>query len=386
MKIRWVRMRYRSSVVVHSVVLVLLFFAGFAFSSAPWTAEQKVSFASEAPPWSWPKPYLFASRCERVWFPGFQGSVRSQKMPGPFRAAGAAELRFLEFNMHNLFERDFANLDGRSRAERLKSEEMRSGLARVIKKSDPDVMTWVEVENARAAQLFNEKYLQNKYEVFLFEGNDSRGIDVALLVKKDLPFEVEYRSLRDLKTPSDQGEIPVFSRDLSVAVFRRLDTQSRREAFILMSTHFKSQRGDNGSFDQRLLQSEASAQATQLLKQEFGADVPIILTGDFNNHLPVAKEFQPLWQAGYRDAFDLANIPVGSDQRVTHFFFPFEGAPRFNQLDGFLLSGKGMDVKGARVIPHLDKEGRFLPPPRNFQDRETRPSDHQAVEMTIQFQ
>ncbi|MBX3040865.1 MAG: hypothetical protein KF789_09190 [Bdellovibrionaceae bacterium] len=321
------------------------------------------------------------------------GPSSRRAIPGPYRKSSTKKLKFLEFNMLNLFERDFSLTDKKfNKGTDVKTEAQREALARIIRKSDPDIMTWVEVENYRAAELFSDRYLDKKYQVFLIEGNDQRGIDVAVLVKKDLPFEVEYRSLKDLTEIKDapvhpqQGENKVFSRDLPMAIFRRLEDGVPREEFILLSTHYKSQRGDQGSFPKRLQQAEATELAVRYLRQEFGEELPILLTGDFNNNVPTSPEFAPIWRAGFKDSFDLSPNPIPKDRRGTHYYFPMKGPAEFNQLDGFLISGQGKyRVESALILPHLDEKGLALPHPRNYGERQARASDHLAVEVVVEF-
>ncbi|HRO68664.1 MAG TPA: hypothetical protein PL182_13915, partial [Pseudobdellovibrionaceae bacterium] len=287
-------------------------------SLAPSSPQGSLEFASKGGgAWNWSgSKFSQGARCERVFLGPFMGPASRRAIPGPYRKESTRKLKFLEFNMLNLFERDFSLTDQKfNKGTDVKTEAQREGLARIIRKSDPDIMTWVEVENFRAAELFSDRYLDKRYQVFLMEGNDPRGIDVAVLVKKDLPFEVEYRSLKDLAEVNSfsnhhEPEVKVFSRDLPMAIFRRLDGGMKKEEFILLSTHYKSQRGNQGSFPKRLLQAEATESAVQHLRREFGDDLPIILTGDFNNDVPSSPEFAPLWRAGFKDSFDLSKNPI----------------------------------------------------------------------------
>lgn len=386
---------FRSYVASVALIAVFAFLGAGVHSFAPPVPGGSVELASEGGgAWNWSgSKFSQGARCERVFLGPFMGPTSRRTIPGPYRKSPTRKLKFLEFNMLNLFERDFSLTDQKfNKGTDVKTEAQRQGLARIIRKSDPDIMTWVEVENFRAAELFSERYLENKYQVFLIEGNDQRGIDVTVLVKKDLPFEVEYRSLKDLTELKDvpghsqPADLKVFSRDLPMAIFRRLEDGASKAEFILLATHYKSQRGDQGSFPKRLLQAEATELAVQHLRQEFGEDLPIILTGDFNNNVPTSPEFAPIWRAGFKDSFDLSANPIPKDQRGTHFYFPMKGPAEFNQLDGFLISGQGKyQVESAAILPHLDEKGAPLPHPRNYGERQQRASDHLAVEVVVEF-
>jgi hypothetical protein len=370
--------------ILPSVSLVAAFFVLGLTLSRPSQVVESLTSASTAPAWSWQgTQFAQGVRCERIFHGPFFGPSFRQVITGPYRSyAKQRKLKFLEFNMLNLFERDFA-LMGQSKDGRIeKSEQQRNALAKIIQKSDADVMVWVEVENQKAAELFSQKYLADRYDVFLVEGNDSRGIDIAMLVKKDLPFEVEYRSLKDLTANGGQ----VFSRDLPIAVFRRQDLSDHPPEFVLIGTHYKSKRGDDLGEAKRTIQASATAEAMASLRSEFGAELTILLAGDFNNQVHDSKEFVPLWSLNLKDSHDLSPNPIPRDQRGTHFYFNPDGRREVNQIDGILVSAADqIRVESAKILPHLDEAGNELPWPKTYPERETRPSDHLATEVVIEF-
>lgn len=329
--------------------------------------------ASTSWSWDWSRtPFVQPVRCEGGVFNAFPGFRLKEKIAGPFRDyAAKRKLKFLEFNMLNLFSGTMTT-------------RPREAAARILRQSDPDVMILVEVESKKTAETYDQTYLNDRYQEFVIEGNDERGIDVAVLVKKDLPFEVEYRSLKDLRVEKS-GE-PVYSRDLPIAVFRRLDVKDAPVEFVLLGTHFKSKRGEGESRDIRQQQAEVTSMVWQSLRAEFGPAVPILLAGDFNNAIHKAPEFASLWRTDFRDALDLAPNGPPPDQRGTHFYFPPGGGREISQLDGMLISAPAqLRVTSARILPHLDQNNRPLPPPKSFRDRESRASDHLATEVEIEF-
>lgn len=64
----------------------------------------------------------------------------------------------------------------------------------------PDIMAVCEVENITTLRLFNAKYLHDYFDrCVLMDGNDPRGIDVGLLLRKGLKAEImSLRSNADL--------------------------------------------------------------------------------------------------------------------------------------------------------------------------------------------
>jgi hypothetical protein len=256
-----------------------------------------------------------------------------------------------------------------------------------IERANPDIMTWQEVENLQAAEDFVGTYLGGKYRVILIEGNDSRGIDVALLVKKDLPLDVVVQSHRELK---ESGE-KVFSRDFVVAEFFLPNAKPDDEPlFKIMNTHNKSQRdspGDPRSVKKRTAQVQKQAEIASKESQEH-PEVPAFIVGDLNADVRNAPEFQPLWDIGYKDSFNLVKNPIPTDQRITQSYFPNGGAPIYNQLDGILASPVAQQkeiIKSVEIIVDLKPDGTPMSLPRTFHEREMQASDHRAIKMEIDF-
>jgi hypothetical protein len=256
-----------------------------------------------------------------------------------------------------------------------------------IERANPDIMTWQEVENLQAADDFVNTYLDGKYRVILIEGNDSRGIDVAMLVKKDLPFDVVVQSHREL---TDSGN-KVFSRDFVVAEFYLPNSKDSDEPlFKIMNTHNKSQRdspGDPRSVKKRTAQVQKQAEiANQEAKEH--PEVPAFIVGDLNADVRNAPEFQPLWDIGYKDSFNVIKNTIPVDQRITQSYFPPGGAPVYNQLDGILASPVAQQkevIKSVEIISDLNPDGTPMRLPRTFREREKQASDHRAIKMEIDF-
>ena len=135
------------------------------------------------------------------------------------------DLVVAEYNVLNLvehvgkFERTSENAMKQATSRIGKPEWQTKGIAEMIKKNNPDIMVLAEVEDATVLSEFNERFLNSEYHPILIEGNDERGIDVAMLIKKDLPFDIEIRSNKNIaKSAQDQT---LFSRDLPIAIFKR---------------------------------------------------------------------------------------------------------------------------------------------------------------------
>lgn len=305
-----------------------------------------------------------------------------------------SELTVLQYNVENLFnyqgkwgynnEGEWTMLS----PPKTKPERRWIRLAGNIERTNPDIMTWQEVENLQGAEDFVNQKLGGKYRVILIEGNDSRGIDVALLVKKDLPFDVLAQSHREVK----EDDQKIFSRDFVVASFMAPGGKASDEPlFKVMNTHNKSQRdspGDIRSVKKRTQQVERQAEIT-LSEMKAHPEVPSFILGDMNADVRGAPELEPLRRIGFKDAFDLSSKPVPSDARVTQFYFPQDAPPVYSQLDGMFVSPSGQKlgvVKNVETVPDLDEFGVARLLPKNMRERSLQASDHRAVKMNVDFQ
>src|SRR5262249_54705736 len=113
------------------------------------------------------------------------------------------ELVFGQFNVLNLVQKKGKALRGpdgkiltdpptgkvlKSAPSIDKPESQLRGVADTILRAKPDILTLVEVDSLEALNHLNTKYLGGKFRPIHIEGNDPRGIDVAFLIRKDLPF------------------------------------------------------------------------------------------------------------------------------------------------------------------------------------------------------
>ncbi len=141
-------------------------------------------------------------------------------------------LRIGTYNVQNLFD----SVDDPHKADDPQpSAERLSMLAEVITSVDCDILALQEVENIEILRAFNEYYLQNRYmEVVLVEGNDPRGIDVAVMSKFPLDNVISYRE-REIPDVGGDGYIR-FSRDLLAVQWSDPDGNT----WSLLTTHLKS--------------------------------------------------------------------------------------------------------------------------------------------------
>ncbi|MBL9205064.1 MAG: endonuclease/exonuclease/phosphatase family protein [Opitutaceae bacterium] len=161
--------------------------------------------------------------------------------------------------------------------------------ARVIQELNADIIGIVEAEDRPSLLRFNEELLGGMYRhIMLIDGNDERGIDVAILTK--VGFEIE--SVRSNVDAEDSGGI-IFSRDCAQYGVR---TPGGTSVHILVN-HFKSQSGGGGA-KRRRQAVEVRRIADGLVQQ--GQNVVVL--GDLNEGPTQvgapAQNLSPLYDAG----------------------------------------------------------------------------------------
>lgn len=334
-------------------------------------------------------------------------SVAAPPMPSPVPAVrgleAIRELKIVSYNIRDLMRdpsKEFSWDPALKRHVKQlwpeyngKPPWQRKASARVLLDMGPDIIVLQEVEDVAVLGRFNSEYLDDGYNSFLIDGNDDRKIDIGFLVKKELPFDIEHRTHKNetWNNPLYNGAVrPLFSRDLPALIVRARG--KARPLFVLFGTHFKSKRsapGDPESNKFRKVQVERASGIINGYQREFGPDIPILLAGDFNGNLHSEPAFDSLWKiAGLIDSFDLLARPPPQRERITHIYFPPDGAPaQAGQIDAILVSPslRGC-VKAAEVYRYTDGEGNKMNLPGSYQEREGNPSDHYPVAVTLDFQ
>ncbi len=276
------------------------------------------------------------------------------------------------------------------------------GVARAILDMNLDIVALEEVENIEALEELNTEFLESRYIPVLVRGNDPRGIEVAFLIKKDLPFEIENFSFKnetwvDSRRDSDRPS-KLFSRDLPALIVRaKGQPKDSKPLFVFMGTHYKSKRASNNPNSQnqdpessivRGAQVDRTVDIIARLKEEYGQDLPVMMAGDFNGSVRFEPEFTPLRSRGnMTDAFDAMRTKVSDTERTTHVYFPDRGAEADqNQIDAVFVSPELKDlVVDARVYRYKDANGRPFPMPKTKKLRDRNPSDHWPVMVTLKF-
>ncbi len=190
----------------------------------------------------------------------------------PSRAADT--LRIVSYNVENLFDdvddphRNDEDTPPKSAADMVK-------LAAALSQADGDVVTLQEVENIEMLDSFLDTYLPGQYPYrALVEGNDVRGIDVAVVSKYPITEVVSHRHNR---FPLPDGKKTFLRRDLL-----RADVAVDGQTFSVYTTHFKAQAGGQRADEVRLAEAK---EVRRIIEEEMQAfpGRRYVLTGDFND-------------------------------------------------------------------------------------------------------
>lgn len=181
------------------------------------------------------------------------------------------------FNTLNLFDDvddPYTNDEGTRTKPRAELEK----LAETLRRVNADVVVLEEVENRGYLERFVRLFLGDMgYEhIVQFEGNDMRGIDVALLSRAPIG---EVTSRRHLEFKGPDGEMHRFHRDVpAITVVPKVGLP-----FEVWPVHLKS-KADSAETSEPIRQAEAT-ELRRLLDAKFAAapNARIIVTGDFND-------------------------------------------------------------------------------------------------------
>jgi endonuclease/exonuclease/phosphatase family metal-dependent hydrolase len=316
--------------------------------------------------------------------------IKAYELPGGRSISELGEVKVGTYNVLNLEFSPGKYINHPKTGERVyspnkltKDPTQIAGIAKVIKGQDLDIVVLQEVEGRIAVEMFNRKHLGDKYEVFLREGNDSRGIEIAFLVKKDLPFKIKVSTNKELQWQNNitNKVEKIFSRDLpGLNIWSKSTSGADPPDLVILGNHLKSQRDRNGD-PKSILFRTRQVQEIKKVIQNYESDypgVPVLLAGDFNADIHKGIEFKPLFENNLMtDSFELSSQKLTQAQRITHTFHPRKGPASNSQLDAVLTNKSGKNlIVDAKVYRYKNKNGNDIAIPKTYAEREKNPSDH----------
>lgn len=329
-------------------------------------------------------------------------AVRCQEAHSPLRFTESLVdkkgARVMAYNLMNLMDKvggfdqnqpfQFSKKKGQGNDPQPKTPKQQQELAEAFHEERPDFAIVTEVESVNALRDYAKRNLRDAYDSFLIEGNDPRGIDIGLLVKKGLKVEVESRTSKDVKwdDPVTNTSIPLFSRDLPIWIIK--DAATHKPLMALVGMHAKSKRNRDGDPESNIWRTAQMAKGAEIvneLAKELGPDVPLLWGGDFNTNLQGSGEIAPI-KSLFKDSFDVAKKTIAPNFRITHTFHPKQGPSDAKQMDGiFVRPSDSNKIEQAHIYRYRDAEGQIKAIPKTFQQREQNPSDHFPVVVDLRL-
>lgn len=163
------------------------------------------------------------------------------------------------------FRKDCYQLDWNQSVIETKMKNLADVILSVDQGKGPDILILVEVENQRVLDQFNQRFLKSAaYKTSqLIEGDDPRGIDVAVLSRLELDGKSKLHSLELGKRTRGVLQVPL-----------KLSSRTKLHAKLnVFAVHLPSQ----GSPTQ--IRVSALKKLSEILKAESG---PWVVGGDFN--------------------------------------------------------------------------------------------------------
>jgi len=185
----------------------------------------------------------------------------------------AEDIRFMSWNVENCFD---TKKDSKSdKPVSIPDYQNKIALiSQIITKINPTIAGLCEVENINVLKDIAAKSGFDYY--YLIEGNDPRGIDVALMSKIELSY---YKSNKNHPTPYKGNPKYKFSRDCTEALLKI----SNKNIYIL-TTHLKSGYNDDGNSEiKRIAQVNGILDIINNIYQKEKEEPYIIVNGDFNS-------------------------------------------------------------------------------------------------------
>ncbi len=188
----------------------------------------------------------------------------------------SGKFKLVTYNVKNLFDKPVTTPDGYTTP--IKPDKERKALSEVIHDVNPHVMGLVEIESLPTLTKFRDDYLADMgyRHIVLIEGNDQRGIDVALISKFPV---VNVKSHKDVTfaIPGVPGPSK-FSRDVLQATVKAPNGYT----FTVFVNHLKSQHGDDPADVRRKAEAGALRDIVRSFEQK-NPKANYVVLGDLND-------------------------------------------------------------------------------------------------------
>jgi endonuclease/exonuclease/phosphatase family metal-dependent hydrolase len=252
------------------------------------------------------------------------------------------------------------------------SQEQIEFTGRVIRAVKADIQCLVEVESADTLKRFNVDILGSMFsDRIVIDGNDPRGIDIALAAKKGYPIVTAKTNI----FARGKDRRPIFSRDCLEVELALTKTKSLH----VLVNHFKAK--DRTPVKSNAKRKSQATEVSRILRQRYDLKKDlVIVAGDLNDE-PKSDPLAPLIRTpGLFNVFDLVGRP--EKERWTYYY----GARRqYNTIDYMFVSAAlkplvqdaGLERRGMHNLEKLTN-GAEKPFP-GITSWKLAASDHAAV-------
>ncbi len=271
----------------------------------------------------------------------------------------ADELTLLFWNVENLFHptvetqnRDTEFTPGGGKRYTQKVYEIKlEQLAAIFKKANPDIIGLAEIENRRVLEdLIVQLPHSKSWKIAHIEGNDPRGIDVAILVNERKARLIQF-----------QAHAVIYSSGGRTRDILQADILSASDTLSLLAAHFPSRYGGQLKSEPKRLQV---AERLGTITQQINEKAPkraILIMGDFNDTeknkslklLHSKYQLQPLLSYKEKGSY----FYRGNWQYLDHFF----GNLALVNGETFAIKKPGKVLNYPQLMKKDTRSGQFIP-------------------------
>ena len=282
------------------------------------------------------------------------------------------------------------------------SDDSRQMTTQAIRDIKADVVCLQEVDNKQILDDFHDYYIKKSTGINygwrrLIEGNDNRGIDVAVIAKDRITVK-SHASITFEQFDLFNDDLADYGLNPGDRIFRRdcleVNLKVDDKRLTLFVCHFKSM--SNGRDETIPVRKAEAAAVKRIITEKFGndaaADSDWVILGDLNDY--THKNGNPVADSGLTPLFEndfsfniIENLP--EQERWTQFY-PAEQS--IQQLD-YILVSPAIEQKNSNVqpdtirfgqpyrVPRIENVPRY---PRVGFDR-PKASDHCPVAVTLEI-
>ena len=269
------------------------------------------------------------------------------------------------------------------------TQTQRTNTALAIQEAKPDILIVNEIENLYTLRNFNTEFLGNYFDRMLaIDGNDPRGIDVGILIRKGLNADVI--AVRTHVDDPDTGKkvtrksVANFGYQVNGAIFSRdcleVDVRVGGQVLTFMANHLKAQ--DSTPATSRARRKKQAERVAALVTAAASVGRFPVVLGDLNTDpvkTPSDTSLAPLLTHPLlQDPF--SGVPAAD--RWTHFY---SSKKTVSRLD-YILPHNGLTVTSRSIVRKgLSKLCTKYTGPRfpNIAGDHTEASDHCPVSVVL---